>query len=778
MKNKIVIAIILSGLTALLFALKKGVFDQKEAVYAALKIPDIVDYNFHIKPILSDKCYHCHGPDATKRKANLRLDTEEEAYRELRENPGHFAIVSGKPNKSELYQRIISDDEALLMPPAEAKLFLNGYEKKLIKKWIQQGAKFEKHWAYIAPVKAVLPKSEASDWGHNEIDAFVLAKLEDNNLKPSKQANFETLIRRISLDITGLPPKQNQLKELLSDKSEKGLEKAIDIFLAAPAYGERMTQAWLDVARYADSHGYQDDNYRSMWPWRDWVIHAFNTNVPYDEFLTWQLAGDLLPNATKEQLLATGFNRNHPITQEGGVIDEEYRSYYVVDRTNTLGKGILGLTLECAKCHDHKYDEITQKNYFELYSFFNQVDEKGLRMMAGPATIKKYFADAPFMTITDNETAGILSYINKKEGDSIKVMVMNDSLPRTTFIFNRGEYTQPTDSVQPNTPEFILPFSDKFEKNRLGLANWLTDKNNPLTARVFVNRMWAMLFGDGLVLTSGDFGVQGSLPSHPKLLDWLARDFMDHDWDIKYLLKKMILSATYQQSSEVNQELLKLDPENRLLARATRFRMSGEMIRDYVLTVSGLLNSEIGGVSVKPYQPVGLWAETTSGTGLLKNYVQDKGEKLYRRSLYTFWKRTSPPPNMTLFDAPTRDNCEVRRQKTNTPLQALAMQNDVQILEAARVLAENMILENKDDTKTLHALFQRILIRQPDTEEFEVLEKYYTNALQRFENKEEKATKLLAQGTYKHSDTDPVKTAAFMLTAQVLFNLDETITKE
>ena len=780
MKNKIVLFSILTGLTALLFALKKGVFDKKEAVYAALKIPDIVDYNFHIKPILSDKCYTCHGPDATKRKAALRLDTEEEAYRELRENPGHFAIVSGKPNKSELYQRIISEDEALLMPPAEAKLFLNGHEKKLIKKWIQQGAKFEKHWAYTAPVKAVLPKSEVSEWGHNEIDAFVLAKLEDNNLKPSKQANFETLIRRISLDITGLPPKQNQLKELLSDKSEKGLEKAIDIFLATPAYGERMTQAWLDVARYADSHGYQDDSYRSMWPWRDWVIHAFNTNVPYDEFLTWQLAGDLLPNATKEQILATGFNRNHPITQEGGVIPAEYRSYYVVDRTNTLGKGILGLTLECAKCHDHKYDALTQKNYFEFYSFFNQVAEKGLQLDAVAAAKNNYFADAPFMTITDNETAGILSYINKKEGDSINVMVMNDSLPRTTFIFNRGEYTQPTDSVQPNTPEFILPFSDKFEKNRLGLANWLTDKNNPLTARVFVNRMWAMLFGDGLVLTSGDFGVQGSLPSHPKLLDWLARDFMDHDWDIKYLLKKMILSATYQQSSEVNQELLKLDPENRLLARATRFRMSGEMIRDYMLQVSGLLHEEIGGPSVKPYQSPGLWEETSAGgtRGVLGKYVQDVGDNLYRRSLYTFWKRTLPPPSMTLFDAPTRDNCEVRRQKTNTPLQALAMQNDVQILEAARVLAENMILENKDDTQTLHSLFQRILIRQPHTEEFEVLEKYYTNALQRFENKEDKATKLLAQGDYKRMETDPAKTAAFMLTAQVLFNLDETITKE
>jgi len=541
-----------------------------------------------------------------------------------------------------------------------------------------------------------------------------------------------------------------------------------------------MTQVWLDVARYADSHGYQDDSYRSMWPWRDWVIHAFNNNMPYDEFLTEQLAGDLMPNATKEQVLATGFNRNHPITQEGGVIQEEYQSYYVVDRTNTLGKGILGLTLECAKCHDHKYDQLSQRDYYEIYSFFNNVDEKGLRMDAVQAANQKYFADAPYITITDEETNGVLSFINKAEGEDVKVMVMNDSMPRTTYIFDRGEYDSPGEEVTPNAPEIILPFSENLPKNRLGLAQWVTDENNPLTARVFVNRVWGMLFGRGLVETSEDFGVQGSLPTHPQLLDWLAKDFMEHDWDIKYLLKKIMLSATYQQSSIATEESKKADPDNKWLSRAPRFRMSGEIIRDYVLATSGLLNREIGGPSVKPYQPPGLWEETNAGNnrGGLTSHVQDEGDKLYRRSLYTLWKRTLPPPSMSIFDAPNRDICEVRRQKTNTPLQALALQNDVQMLEAARVLSENTITDTKDAEQWVTTVFQRILVRNPKEEEKKVLEEYYTDALDKFLNDRENAEKLIAQGEYKRLDTDPAKTAALMLTAQVIYNLDETITKE
>ena len=541
-----------------------------------------------------------------------------------------------------------------------------------------------------------------------------------------------------------------------------------------------MTQAWLDVARYADSHGYQDDSYRTMWPWRDWVIHAFNENLPYDEFITWQLAGDLLPNATPEQVLATGFNRNHPITQEGGVIHEEYLSYYVTDRTNTLGKGILGLTLECAKCHDHKYDAISQEDYYQVYAFFNNVDEKGLQMDAVQAANQKFFADPPYMTVTDKETEGLLSFINKPKGATVKVMVMNDSLPRQTYILNRGDYDNLGDSVGVGVPEAILSFSSDFPKNRLGLAKWVTSEKNPLTARVFVNRIWAMLFGNGLVKTDEDFGVQGSLPTHPELLDWLAVDFVENGWDIRYLIKKIMLSATYQQSSELTPELIKADPENKFLARAQRFRMSGEMIRDYILATSGLLNREIGGPSVRPYQPAGLWEETNAGgnRGTLTTYVPDTGDKLYRRSLYTFWKRTLPPASMSIFDAPTRDLCEVRRQKTNTPLQALALQNDIQVLEAARVLAQNIVAGSDSDSTVVKEVFEKILVRTPKAEELLVLESYYHDAIEKFNNGTEDAEKLVALGEYQKLETNTVKTAALMLTAQIIYNLDETITKE
>ncbi len=582
------------------------------------------------------------------------------------------------------------------------------------------------------------------------------------------------------MDLTGLPPKKEIVDELVADPSGEVLEKIIDEFLASLAYGERMTQSWLDIARYADSHGYQDDSYRTMWPWRDWVIHAFNNNLPYDEFLTWQLAGDMLPNATKEQILATGFNRNHPITQEGGAIQEEYRTNYVLDRTNTLGKGILGITLECARCHDHKYDPISQKDYFGMFSFFNQVDEKGLQMDAVQAANQGFFADPPYITISDKEVSDVLSFVNLEKGKEIKVMVMNDSAPRETFLLNRGNYDEPADTVKADTPAAIFSFSEAYPKNRLGLAQWVVSKDNPLTSRVFVNKIWEMLFGRGLVETAEDFGVQGSLPTHPELLDWLAVDFMEHDWDIKYLLKKIMLSATYQQSSELTPELKKADPENRLLSRAPRFRMSGEMIRDYILASSGLLHVEIGGPSVKPYQPPGLWEETNAGgnRGILTSYVADEGDKLYRRSLYTFWKRTLPPASMTIFDAPTRDLCEVRRQKTNTPLQALALQNDVQVLEATRVLAQNTVSRNENATNMVSDVFRSVLVRKPTAEELQLLETYYANAWEEFNTNKGNADKLVALGSYERINSDPIKTAALMLTAQVIYNLDETITKE
>lgn len=743
------------------------------------QLPEKLSYNFHVKPILSDKCFACHGPDANKRKAGLRLDVEDEAKRELPENPGKFAIIDGDVNSSELVHRIHAEDQQIVMPPPDSHLNLSETEKAVLVKWIEQGAPYERHWSFIPPARPKVPEIRGDVYAKNAIDYFVIDQLERMGLKPADRANPEQLLRRISLDITGLPPTKAELERFVVGQ-QMDAESAIDYYLAQPSFGEKMTRDWMDVSRYADSHGYQDDSYRTMWPWRDWVIHAFNENMPYDQFLSWQLAGDLLPNATKEQILATAFNRNHPITQEGGVIDEEYRSTYVSDRTNTLGKGIMGLTLECAKCHDHKYDPISQSDYFSIYAFFNLVNEKGLQMDAVQAKNRKYYADAPFIEIEEADLDGILSFIQKKDTNELKVMVMNDSAQRETFILARGNYDAPTDKVVPTAPAVVMEYADELPKNRLGLSLWITDKNNPLTARVYVNRLWAGLFGQGIVKTVEDFGSQGDLPSHPELLDWLAVEFMENGWDIKYIVKKMMMSATYQQSSVMTKDKKELDPENVFLSRGPRYRLGAEEIRDYVLATSGLLNREIGGPSVKPYQPPGLWEETNAGNnrGILTSYVQDNGEKLYRRSLYTFWKRTLPPPNMAIFDAPNRDLCEVRRQKTNTPLQALAMQNDVQILEGAKMISARVSELGLESEKSVNALFEQVLIRPPSSDEQEVISEYYQTCIEKFEQTPEDAQKLLDQGQ-KNIDSDhPVKTAALMMVAQVLYNLDETITKE
>jgi len=779
-RQNLVIGGILGLVVFGLWVLVQGNDSSADNGSAIAKLPDQISFNFHVKPILSDKCFACHGPDANKRKAGLRLDVEHEAKSELPENPGKFALINENVDESELIIRILSADESITMPPPESNLTLTATEKEILKRWIEQGAKYEKHWAFVPPAKHELPEVQESQWPENEIDYFILNRIEEKGLTPAEPASNTKLLRRLSIDLTGLPPSLEELQQFVLESSQFDFDKIVDHYLSKPAFGERMTREWLDVARYADSHGYQDDSYRTMWPWRDWVIHAFNKNMPYDQFLTWQIAGDLLPNATKEQILATGFNRNHPITQEGGVIDEEYRSTYVTDRTNTLGKGILGLTLECASCHDHKYDPLSQKDYYRMYAFFNNVNEKGLQMDAVQAKNRKYYADAPYIKIEDEDLEGILSFINKKDTIPINVMVMNDSTKRDAHVLARGNYEAQTDLVIASTPEAIMKFSDDLPKNRLGLAKWISDPKNPLTARVYVNRMWAMIYGRGLVLTAEDFGGQGALPSHPELLDWLAVDFIESGWDIKYLVKKLVSTATYKQTSAISPDKKKEDPENVYFTRGPRFRLGAEEIRDYILTTSGLLNGEVGGPSVKPYQPPGLWEETNAGgnRGILTTYVPDTGDKLYRRSLYTFWKRTLPPPAMTIFDAPNRDLCEVRRQKTNTPLQALALQNDEQVLEAARVLASKVGENAVDDEEAIKVMFNSILLRDPDEREFELMEDYHNNFLDKFRNDIEDAEKLVAIGDYESTSSDTAETAALMMVAQVLYNLDETITKE
>jgi hypothetical protein len=734
-----------------------------------------VDFNFHVKPILSDKCFACHGPDAKKRQAGLRLDNEEGAFKALSSDPNHYAIVKGNVEESILIKRIFSEDALYQMPPPESNLILTDEEKNTLKKWIEQGAEYKQHWAFTPPAKPEVPNG--GEGCNNEIDHFIRAKLREVGLEPSLPADKERLIRRVSFDLTGLPPTLNQVDEFLKNDSPDAYEKVVDQLLASSSYGERWANYWLDVSRYGDTHGYQDDLPRVMWPWRDWVIHAFNQNLPYDKFVTWQLAGDLLPNATREQILATGFNRNHKITQEGGAIPEEYRTEYVADRTNTFGKAFLGISLECSRCHDHKYDPVSQKDFFSTFAFFNQANEKGL--------INYGELPKPNIAITQTDLEGILNFINGKTigaKDTVKVMVMSDQQPRKTFVLNRGQYDEPTDiEVSPSAPTTIMPYPDEFERNRLGLAKWLFSPENPLASRVIVNRLWQEIFGRGIVATSDDFGNQGSLPSHPELLDYLAVEFREKGWDIKGMLKMMVMSATYRQSSATTERLQEEDPENVWLARSSRYRLSSEMIRDNMLFSSGLLHQELGGPSVKPYQPEGLWEAISvgiKGRGETE-YIADKGEKLYRRSLYTYWRKTIPPPSMLIFDAPLKEFCEVRRVRTSTPLQALNLLNDPQMLEAARVLgtrlveAEELSLEEKVTTA-----FRRIISRQPEQSEIDVLLKAYQEEYDRYVADPAAAEQFLMVGEYpQNKSIDQIQCAAMMHVATIIYNLDEAISK-
>ncbi|HEX5154088.1 MAG TPA: PSD1 and planctomycete cytochrome C domain-containing protein [Parafilimonas sp.] len=740
-------------------------------------LPETVSYNFDIRPILSDKCFACHGPDAKKRKASLRLDISDSALAPLKETKGAFAIVPGKPEESELYKRISSEDPTYQMPVPESHLgTLNEHEIALFKKWIRQGAKYERHWAFTPPKKVALPKVNDEKWVKNEIDYFMLAKMKEKGLSPNEEADKERLLKRVSEDITGLPPSLQAMDDFLNDKSPDAYEKVVDRLLQSTAYGEKMAVHWLDVARYSDSYGYQDDNIRTQWPWRDWVIHAFNENLSYDKFLTWQIAGDMLPDANKEQILATGFFRNHKYTEEGGVIPEEYRIEYILDKTKTYSKGIMGLTVECAQCHDHKYDPFSQKDYYSLFAFFNNTKEVGYE---GDVSVSKP-AKMPLLEIMDADRKKLLNFINDPDTAKLTVSVMGerDTL-RKTYVLNRGVYDAPTYEVRAAALPAVMTYDTiTYPRNRLGLAAWTVNPNNPLTARVFVNQLWQEFFGRGIVKSTGDFGMQGDLPSHPELLDWLAVDFMEHGWDIKRLIKQMVMSATYRQSAKTTKEKLNIDPENVYLSRGPRFRLPAELVRDLVLSSSGLLVRTIGGPSVKPYQTKGLWEQATSGRGVLATYKQDHGDSLYRRGMYTFIKLTVPPPSMIIFDASNRDQCEVKRLKTNTPLQALIMMNDPTVLEASRVLAQKLLEEKKNEDYNLTKAFRLVICRKPDDKEMNILKSYYNEELQLFNQNKLSADTTLQQGEYAHDDKlDKSPTAALMKTIQMIYNMDEAITK-
>ncbi len=743
----------------------------------SFELPETISYNFDIRPILSDKCFKCHGPDGNTIEAGLRLDLPDSAYAPLRETKGAFAIVPGKPDESELLRRISSQDPDYQMPTPESHLgSLTPYQVELFRKWIQQGAKYEKHWAFVLPEKAPLPVFKTKEGLNNEIDYFIRARLKEKGLEPNPPADKERLLKRLAFDLTGLPPSEELMNSFLADEDPDAYTKMVDKLLDLPQYGEKMALHWLDLARYADSYGYQDDNIRTQWAWRDWLIHSFNKNMPYDQFITWQLAGDMLPDATKEQVLATAFFRNHKYTEEGGVIPEEYRVEYVIDKTKTYGKAILGLTIECAQCHDHKYDPISQKDYFSIYAFFNNTKELGFE---GDILVSKP-AKKPVLTISDDDVRNMMKFINKKDTGQLMVSVMGerDTL-RKTYLLNRGAYDQPGEEVSPIGLQSVMKYDTlSLPKNRIGLANWTVSKQNPLTARVFVNQLWQEFFGRGLVKTSGDFGMQGELPSHPELLDWLAVDFMENGWNIKRLVKQLVMSATYQQSAKISKKSLDLDPENVFLSHAPRNRLKAEWVRDMVLASSGLLVPDIGGPSVKPYQPDGLWETATSGRGELATYKQDKGDALYRRGMYTFIKLTVPPPSLMLFDASNRDQCEVKRLQTNTPLQALAMLNDPMILEASRVFAQRLLESDTNAQTNIQNAFRRIVCRKATKKELAILLKYHDEQLALFRSKKLAAKETLAVGEYKQNpDLDSNLQAALMKTIHLIYNMEESIVK-
>jgi hypothetical protein len=1066
-------------------------------------VPEVVDFNFHVKPILSDRCFKCHGPDERVRKASLRLDRKEVAFGEL--PSGHRAIVPGSTRRSELVKRILSSDPKVLMPAPESNLALTDYEKAVLVRWIEQGADWKPHWSLIPPRKPAVPPVKQASWPRGDLDRFVLATLESKGLSPSPEASRETWLRRVTLDLTGLPPTLEEIDAFLADRDAHAYETVVDRLLASPAYGEQMAAEWLDVARYADSHGYQDDGMRQMWPWRDWVIAAFNRNLPFDRFITWQLAGDLLPNPTQEQRLATGFNRNHMQTQEGGVVPEEYRTEYVIDRVNTFGRAFLGLSVECARCHDHKYDPITQKEFYRLYSFFNNNNETGQIAYSGvpsptvlleddasratlagldaeaqhlereiqalgtgpdysawsakttalhlepahipglvaylpldgstvghemtkpepkskerpkrvefrafanlapgatdarlggdkdrvPRTVpghagqaqqlvgdshieakdkRTYFersnpfaislwmridrkgatgplvtrsgglfdgnrgyvimlrADGTFsaalnhvfpdnsigietsrpLTVGDwhhlaltydgssrarglrlyvdaqladvrvvidnlrqsilksgdkkNESwvgnpplrigrlhdetlqdvsvdelrvydrkltlfevealAGVkesadeilrvpdekrtgaqrealadyyiervsprfaplakaLSTVRGKENDILtflpEVMTMRElAVPRPTFVLARGAYDAPTQRVTAGTPHAIGDLPANLPQNRLGLARWLLNPSHPLTSRVIVNRYWATFFGRGLVVTLADFGNQGRLPSHPQLLDWLATTFVESSWNLKALQKQIVLSATYRQDSQLDAKRSELDPANEWLSRGPSYRLAAEQVRDSALATSGLLVRTIGGPSVYPYQPPGLWEALATRNAT--KYEQGHGADLYRRSLYTVWKRSSPPPSAISFDAAERLVCTVNRQRTNTPLQSLVLLNDPQYLEASRVLAERMIRDGGAQPRDrITFAFRLLTSRRPDDKELALLDTLYTEMRAAYTRDKAAALKLLSVGEY-HRDPrlDPGEVAAATMVATTIMNFDEAVYK-
>ena len=937
-----------------------------------------VDFNRDIRPILSDRCFRCHGPDESKRQADLRLDSAEGMQTDL---GGYAAVVPGDPQASALMARIAHANPEKRMPPTDAGRALTPRQIDAIRNWVRQGAVWQKHWSFIPPIRPEPPPVELVDWPRNTIDRFVLARLEQQGLRPSPPADKQTLIRRVSFDLTGLPPTLDEIDAFLADNRSGAYEALVDRLLTSRRYGERMALQWLDAARYADSHGYSLDRRRVMWPWRDWVIWAYNNNMPFDQFTVEQLAGDLIPDATTSQQVATGFNRNHPIQSEGGVINEEYRVETVVDRVETTASVFLGLTLGCCRCHDHKYEPFTQRDFYRFYAFFNNVPETahvgnadrladppvvtapsvlqpvqlqdyrnriaelelrlasevsdrgaapvrsdrvwiddslppgslpigngsgaqqfvfvskpqhpvfsgkraslrtskglgqhlvqdakpGLRLGAGARLFTYVYLDPenpprqimlqwntgqswehraywggnhiPWGTdrsgsrrhmgplpragewvrlevevsqvalragtlitgwaftqfdgtvywdmsgvsdlpVSDSEQrlAELRAEAKNLAASQPTVMVMAEmEPPRKTFVLTRGQYDQPSNvAVTAGLPAELGSLDGNSAANRLALAKWMVSPNNPLTARVAVNRYWQLHFGSGLVNTPEDFGSQGEGPTHPQLLDWLATEFVHRGWDVRAIHKVIVMSATYQQSSRLSTASLKWDPDNRLLARGPRFRLPAEMIRDQALAISGLLMEHLGGESVRPYQPAGLWGDVVYEN--VPRFKQDHGDKLYRRSMYTYWKRSVPPPNFQAFDAPTREACVLQRSSTNTPLAALVLMNDPTFVEASRKMAERIIKQGGDRHRDrLELAFRMATGRRPNEVERSQLRDALRDLLSEFRLDQAAAAQLMRVGESPYDRSlDLPELAAYTAVVNSLLQIDESITR-
>jgi hypothetical protein len=773
------------------------------------KDPDrTVDFNQVIRPILSKNCFPCHGADEAQRARGLRLDRRDDALRELKS--GTRAVVPGDPDESELVLRLTEEDETLRMPPKKTGERLKADEIDSIRRWIAQGAKYDEHWAFVKPHDRPLPAVNDRAWPRNGIDFWVLARLEKEGLHPAPEADRFTLLRRVSLDLRGLPPSPGEIDTFATDTAADAYEKAVDRFLDDPAYGERWARLWLDLARYADSAGYGSDPLRTIWRYRDWVIDAFNRNLPYDRFTIEQLAGDLLPDPTLDQKMATAFHRNTMTNTEGGTDDEEFRVAAIKDRVDSTTQVWMGLTMGCAKCHSHKYDPITQDEYYRFYAFFNHTadadrgdespvipapnreeQEKNRRIDAQVEPLKRLVASPlPEAASTlARLTHTLVSWVQPVRAEIARLEKTRPEVPtlpvmvelpaasrRQTRLLEKGNFLTPGKPVEPGVPASLHPLPPGATPDRLALARWIVDPENPLTARVAVNRYWSQLFGTGLVETEEDFGTQGDLPSHPELLDWLAREYVRNGWDTKVLLRRLVTSATYRQSSRVTPALLARDPRNRLLTRGPRFRLEAEMVRDQALALAGLLSRKMRGPSVFPPQPAGLWQAAFNGQ---RTWATSPGEDQHRRGLYTFWRRTVPYPSMATFDAPSREICAVRRTRTNTPLQAFVTLNDPVYVEAAQALARRIVTAGgaTPEDRARYALLIA-LARPPAPEQVASLLNLYQSERAHYSQDRAAATALATDPLGPlPSGMDPAELAAWTTVANVILNLDGVLTK-